>query len=173
MNRSEVVIIAALSKGGRVIGIANKLPWHFPEDLKRFKRLTVGHTVLMGRKTFDSIVSRNGKPLPDRRNIVLSKNKTYPRFPEVDIFKSFTEAVNALRDEKKVFIIGGESLFAKGLEVADRLELTVVADEYEGDAFFPPYEHLIGREFKLNSSEQSTGCRFETYLRIESKRLAE
>ncbi len=72
---AEIIIIAAIAEKNRVIGIDNKLPWHMSEDLKRFKALTFGHPVLMGRKTFDSILARNGKPLPGRRNLVLSKSK--------------------------------------------------------------------------------------------------
>lgn len=166
MGRPEIVVIAAVAEKNRVIGKDNKLPWYISEDLKRFKRLTIGHPVLMGRKTFESIVARLGKPLPHRRNVVLTKSKYRPAFPEVETYDSLEAALAALADEKRFAIIGGESLFRKALTITDRLELTIVEGDYEGDAFFPAYEHLIDREIRLLTKEEKDGYRFETYERI-------
>ncbi|MCZ6819568.1 MAG: dihydrofolate reductase [Calditrichaeota bacterium] len=166
MGRPEIVIIAAVAEKNRVIGKDNELPWYISEDLKRFKRLTIGHPVLMGRKTFESIVARLGKPLPHRRNVVLTKSKYRPAFPEVETYDSLDAALAALADEKRFAIIGGESLFRKALTITDRLELTIVEGDYEGDAFFPAYEHLIDREIRLLTKEEKDGYRFETYERI-------
>ncbi|MCH9006653.1 dihydrofolate reductase [candidate division KSB1 bacterium] len=166
MGRPEIVIIAAVAEKNRVIGKDNELPWYISEDLKRFKRLTIGHPVLMGRKTFESIVARLGKPLPHRRNVVLTKSKYRPAFPEVETYDSLEAALAALADEKRFAIIGGESLFRKALTITDRLELTIVEGDYEGDAFFPAYEHLIDREIRLLTKEEKDGYRFETYERI-------
>lgn len=166
MGRPEIVIIAAVAEKNRVIGKDNELPWYISEDLKRFKRLTIGHPVLMGRKTFESIVARLGKPLPHRRNVVLTKRKYRPAFPEVETYDSLEAALAALADEKRFAIIGGESLFRKALTITDRLELTIVEGDYEGDAYFPAYEHLIDREIRLLTKEEKDGYRFETYERI-------
>lgn len=166
MGRPEIVIIAAVAEKNRVIGKDNELPWYISEDLKRFKHLTIGHPVLMGRKTFESIVARLGKPLPHRRNLVLTKSKYRPAFPEVETYDSLEAALAALADEKRFAIIGGESLFRKALTITDRLELTIVEGDYEGDAFFPAYEHLIDREIRLLTKEEKDGYRFETYERI-------
>ncbi len=166
MGRPEIIIIAAVAEKNRVIGKDNELPWYISEDLKRFKRLTIGHPVLMGRKTFESVVARLGKPLPHRRNVVLTKSKYRPAFPEVETYDSLEAALAALADEKRFAIIGGESLFRKALTITDRLELTIVEGDYEGDAFFPAYEHLIDREIRLLTKEEKDGYRFETYERI-------
>ena len=166
MGRPEIVVIAAVAEKNRVIGKDNELPWYISEDLKRFKRLTIGHPVLMGRKTFESIVARLGKPLPHRRNVVLTKSKYRPAFPEVETYDSLEAALAALADEKRFAIIGGESLFRKALTITDRLELTIVEGDYEGDAFFPAYEHLIDRKIRLLTKEEKDGYRFETYERI-------
>lgn len=166
MTNPEVIIIAALTEKNHVIGIENKLPWYIPDDLKRFKKLTLGHSVLMGRKTFDSIIARNKKPLPDRLNVVLSRSKSFDTFPIVRTYRSVEAAIAGLSDQQRINIIGGASLYRVCLDFADRLELTIVEQEYAGDAFFPPYEHLIGSHFNLLASEQHNGYRFETYQRI-------
>lgn len=166
-HRPEIVLIAALAEKNRVIGKEGKLPWHISEDLKRFKRLTSGHTVLMGRKTFESILERNGQPLPNRKNVVLSTSKTFPNHLDVHCFTSLEQALQALSGEDKIFVIGGEQVFANTLLLAHRLELTIVEDDYEGDAFFPEYEYLIGGHFQLQQREEHDGYRFETYRLIE------
>ncbi len=102
----KLIIIAALNKK-RVIGHNGKLPWHISEDLKRFKRLTIGHAVLMGRKTFESM----GKPLPDRRNVVLSSKK----IPGVETYSTVAAALGALKDQEKIFMIGGGKIFERVL----------------------------------------------------------
>ena len=163
MARGEIIILAAIAEKNRVIGKDGKLPWYISEDLKRFKRLTTGYAVLMGRKTFESIVERLGKPLPERRNVVLSSTKSYPNHPEVEVYTSIDESLKALQKERKVFVIGGERVFKETLEMADRLELTIVAGEYEGDAFFPEYEHLIGTRFQLIERQEFEGYDFKSY----------
>ncbi len=166
MARGEIIIIAAIAEKNRVIGKDGKLPWYISEDLKRFKRLTTGHAVLMGRKTFESIVERLGKPLPERRNIVLS-SKSFAHYPEVETYPSIESALAAIKSEEKVFVIGGERVFKETLEMADTLELTIVEGEYEGDAFFPEYEDIIESRFNLTAKEEKDGFRFETYKCVE------
>jgi dihydrofolate reductase len=115
----------------RVIGKDNKLPWHFSEDLKHFKQLTTGSTVIMGRKTFESI----GKPLPNRQNFVVSRTKTEPS-ENPRFFGSIQEAVKSVKTEK-AFIIGGANLYAQTLELADGIYLTTIDADFDGDAFYP------------------------------------
>lgn len=153
----KLIIIAALSRN-RVIGKNGTIPWHISEDLKRFKRITTGHTVLMGRKTYESM----GKPLANRRNLVLT-SKT---IPGVETFSSLGEALQSLADQEKVFVIGGGELFAQVLESADEMHLTLVDRDVEGDAFFPPFEHLVGKTYKEVSREQGDGFAFVDYKRI-------
>ncbi len=166
MSRPELVIVAAIAEKNRVIGKDGRLPWHISEDLRRFKQLTLGHAVLMGRKTFESIVARLGKPLPDRRNLVLTSGKSFPNYPEVEIYPSIEDALNAASKESMLFVIGGESLYRETLPLADRLELTIVKGDYEGDAFFPEYRSLLDKKFELVKREERDGYAFESYRRI-------
>ncbi|WP_454909953.1 dihydrofolate reductase [Staphylococcus saprophyticus] len=115
----------------RVIGVNNQLPWHLPSDLKHVKSLTTGNTLVMGRATFESI----GRPLPNRRNVVLTRNKSFK--PEgVDVIHSFEEIYDL---PGHVFIFGGQSLFEEMIDKVDDMYITVIEDKYNGDTFFPPY----------------------------------
>jgi dihydrofolate reductase len=163
MPRPEIVIIAAIAEKNRVIGKEGDLPWYLSEDLRRFKSLTIGHPVLMGRKTFESILARLGKPLPERRSLVLTSTKNYPAFPSVETYPTMESALEACVEEPIVFVIGGERVFDETLALADRLELTMVEGNYDGDAFFPEYENLVIERFKLIDVEKHDGFRFETY----------
>ena len=154
----KLAIIAAIGKN-RVIGKNGKMPWHISEDLQRFKRLTSGHAILMGRKTFDSI----GKLLPNRRNVVISSKQ----IPNVETFSSVDGALNALADQERVFVIGGAQVYQQTLNRADELYLTLVDMEVDGDTFFPPYEHLIGTIFMLRKQEPHAGYTFMDYSRVE------
>ncbi len=153
----KLAIIAAIGKN-RVIGSGGKLPWHVSEDLKRFKRLTTGHTVLMGRKTFESI----GKPLVNRRNVVISSKP----IPNVETYPSIEAALKALANEEAVFVVGGGKIYSQLLAKADELYLTLVETTVEGDTFFPPYEHLLGTTFTLTREEQHIGYTFRDYRRV-------
>ena len=161
----EVVLIAAVAEDNRVIGRGGSLPWHLPEDLRRFKRLTTGHPVLMGRRTFTSVVDRLGGPLPDRRNVVLTSAGALPGHPGVEAYPSVEEALEALADEEVVFVAGGASVYRQLLPRADRLELTLVEGEWEGDTFFPPWEHLVGEDFQVTREAERDGYRFVTLER--------
>ncbi len=131
-----VSLIAAVSDNG-VIGKDNALPWRIPEDLKRFKALTTGHTIVMGRLTFESI----GKALPRRRNIVLTSNPSWSG-EDADRAHSLSDAVAmaSVANETELFIIGGERVYRDALERADRVYLTRVSGDFEGDAFFPEFD---------------------------------
>jgi len=117
------------------MGRDGDLPWHLPADLKRFKKLTTGHSIIMGRKTFESI----GRPLPKRRSIVLSQTPSFQ--PEgTEVAASLDEALKLARTDEEVFVIGGARVFAEALPIADRLYLTRVHADIEGDVFFPEIE---------------------------------
>ncbi len=129
----EIIIIAAMARN-RVIGKDGQMPWHIPEELRLFKKTTMGCPMIMGRKTFESFPS----PLPGRRHIVLSRNKDYnPRGGEYA--SSMTEALQLCGQMEKVFIIGGADIFRQGLSVASSMILTLLEREVEGDVIFPDF----------------------------------
>ena len=164
-SRPEVVIVAALAEKDRLIGAGMKLPWHIPADMKRFKALTSGHPLIMGRKTFASILVQFGRPLPDRRHIVLTSHPENITHPIAECVRSIEEALEAVSTESIVFIVGGASVYAATLTIADRLELTLVEGNFEGDTYFPPWKHLVGSTFGLTDIVKEEGFRFETYRR--------
>jgi dihydrofolate reductase len=165
----EIVLIAAVADENRVIGKDKDLPWHIPEDLKHFKRLTTGHPLLMGRRTFESIVHQFGGPLPDRRTVVLTTKGELPEYPDVEAYASIDAALEALEGEDTVFIGGGEAVYEQFLPRADRLELTLVEGEYEGDTYFPEYEHLVGDTFEITRDDPRDGFRFVTFERANDR----
>lgn len=126
-----VSIITAVSNNN-VIGKDNKLPWRLPADLAHFKEITSGHSVLMGRKTFESI----GRPLPNRRNIVITRNRDF-KADRIEVVHSIEEALEITKNEDEVFVIGGEEIYKLALPFADKIYLTKVEAEVDGDAFFP------------------------------------
>ena len=119
----------------RVIGRDNQLPWRLPADLAYFKRVTLGHPVVMGRRTYESI----GKPLPGRPNIVVSRNRSF-QAPGCTVVPTLAEAWKAAGDAPEVSVIGGTSVFAEALPVADRIHLTEVGAEVAGDTYFPEFD---------------------------------
>jgi dihydrofolate reductase len=152
----KIIIIAALSRN-RVIGKNGKLPWQIPEDTARFKQLTTGHTVLMGRKTFESL----GRPLPNRQNIVI----TSKCINGARTYGSLDFALQALKNEEEVFVIGGGQLFAATLKMADEIHLTLIDKDVEGDTFFPPYQEFVQKNFHLVNQEMHAGFTFLDYVR--------
>jgi len=157
----EICIIAAVSEN-RVIGKDNKMPWHISEDLKRFRKLTIGHPIIMGRRTFESI----GKALVGRANLVVSKDKAFA--PEgCTTCDSLEVAIDVARglDKERFFIVGGGQIYTQAIEQADRLYLTVVEGEFEGDTFFPDYT-----EFRKVVSEEARESEGLKYRFLEMKR---
>ena len=130
----KVSIIAAVARNG-VIGSENRLPWHIPDDFKWFRKQTAGHALIMGRSTFESI----GKLLPERANIILSRRDDFA-VPGAEVFPSFEGALEHLREkgEEEAFVIGGAQVYRESLPFADRLYLTLIHNDYPGDARFPP-----------------------------------
>lgn len=151
----EIIIIAAVAENN-VIGKAGKLPWHLPEDLKHFKKLTMSYPIIMGRRTFESI----GKPLPGRRNIVITHNIDFAA-EGADVFHSFEAALDSCTDDK-VFIIGGFSLFKEALEFADKIEMTKIHKKVDGDVLFP---EVNWNEWEELSREDHREYSFISYKR--------
>jgi dihydrofolate reductase len=140
MKKPMVSAIAAIGKG-RVLGKGNKLLWHIPDDLKRFKKLTKGHPVIMGRKTFESILEYTGKPLPERTNIVVTRDVAWQHEGAIAA-QSIEDAVEKGKglDADELFIIGGAQIYEQALPYSDKLYLTLIDAEAEADSFFPSYE---------------------------------
>ena len=156
---SEIIVIAAVSENN-VIGNGGKIPWHIPEDLQRFKRLTTDSPVVMGRKTYESLPT---KPLKDRINIVLTRDTSF-HAPGVVVKHTLADALAYCKRFDKVFIIGGQSVYAEGLQAADTVELTRVHGMYDGDSFFPV---LRPSEWTLQVEEKKEGYSFLTYKKTK------
>ena len=140
----RIALIAAVARNG-IIGVDNRLPWRLPEDLRRFRALTYGHAVIMGRRTWESI----GRPLPGRQNIVVTRNVRAPT-AEVDFAASLDEALSRVKLPDPAFVIGGEALYRAALPRADLLYLTEIERDFQGDASFPAFDrsrwHVTQRE---------------------------
>lgn len=143
-----------------VIGKDGGLPWHFSEDLKFFKRTTMGSPILMGRGVFEEL---NEKPLPGRENIVLSRSRSYDHVPT---FKSINEALEHLSDEELVFIIGGGNVYRQMIDHTDELIITQIKKEYEGDTYFPEYRDEIGKTWEEVWREDHEEFSFVKYERV-------
>lgn len=153
-----VSIIVAKSKNG-VIGVGNKLPWNLPIDLKRFKELTTGNVVIMGRKTYESI----GKPLPNRINIVITRNKDFS-VPGVLTAKSLQNALLKAGGEKDIFIIGGGEIYRQSISYSDKMYITEVDMEVEGDTTFPDIDK---NRWSLQEEVDFKEGKFLTYERVK------
>jgi dihydrofolate reductase len=157
----EIVLVVAVAENG-VIGNEGKMPWHLPEDLRRFKRMTVGHAVLMGRKTFESI----GKPLPGRHNIVLTRDPAW-RADGATVAPDLAAAIAAAGLDPRtrsdpLFVIGGGALYAQALPIATRVELTRVHQSPAGDTHFPELDPGAWTQL---ASEPGDGVTYETWAR--------
>ena len=156
---SEVVIIAAVARN-RVIGKDNQLIWHIPEDMVHFKTLTAGHTVIMGRRTWESLPPRF-RPLPGRRNIVISRQADYAA-AGAETAGSLAAALHLASAADTVFVIGGEQIYRLAIPLADRLEMTEVDLDPEGDAWFP---EISAVDWKIEARIPGDGFAFVTYRR--------
>lgn len=132
--KPRVSLIVAMAKN-RVIGINNTLPWRLPADLKHFKALTMGHHIVMGRKTYESI----GKPLPGRTSVVVTRNPKYT-VPGVIVVNSLQAAISASGDDAEIFVIGGAELYLQAIALADRIYMTEIDSDISGDAYFPEFK---------------------------------
>lgn len=164
---TRIIAIAAMDEG-RVIGRSEKLPWNIPADLQRFSELTKGHTVLMGRKTYQSLPEKF-RPLPARKNVVVTRNPhTLGDIGGVEVWESLESCLKAAKagllaePDRNVWIIGGAEIYSESLPYWDELYLTLVHSKHEGDAFFPRFEE----SFELDKREDFADYSFLHYLRV-------
>ncbi|NBW52886.1 MAG: dihydrofolate reductase [Betaproteobacteria bacterium] len=150
----KLSIIVAISSN-RVIGVNNSLPWHLSEDLKHFKSLTTGHTIIMGRKTYESI----GRALPNRRNIVISRN-TETSFEGTEVVHSIEDAFSISKHDDEVFVIGGSNIYEQALNLVDHLYITEIKKSFSGDAFFPEINKSIWTESSREDHIANDGLEF-------------
>lgn len=169
-DRPVVSLIVAMARNG-VIGKDNQLPWHLPEDLKRFKRLTMGHHIIMGRKTYESI----GRLLPGRTSVVVTRTQNY-QAPGAIIAHSLEEAIGRCSSDDEVFVIGGAEIYRQALPVADRLVITQIDADFAGDARFPPVDWSQWEEIERQPCEDRSPTalpvQFVVYARSEPGRTA-
>jgi len=143
INQTISIVVAIATNNA--IGKDNQLLWHLPADLKHFKEITSGHPIIMGRKTYDSI----GRPLPNRRNIVITRQKDL-HIPNVEVVNDLAAAIALCKDEKEVFVIGGAEIYRHALPYTQKIYLTTVHQNYEADTFFP---ELPDSEWKTTAQE--------------------
>ncbi len=156
-------IIVAKAKNN-IIGKDNKLLWHIPEDLKRFKSLTTGHTIIMGRKTFDSI----GRVLPNRKHVILSHNPDFKVHDEnVEIVHSIDEIKKYIESDEENFVIGGAMIYSLLMPYVTKMYITEIDKNFEGDSVFPPVNHEKWKEVKrVESKDDNLEYSFVDYERI-------
>jgi dihydrofolate reductase len=156
----RVYLVAAIASNG-AIGVNGQLPWRLPEDLKFFKQLTLGHPVVMGRRTWESL----GKALPGRKNIVVTHRAGYEA-PGATVAGSLEEALALCAGEPEAYVIGGNQLFAESLPTADGLVLTEIYRDFAGDTYFPAYDRSKWKETKREAHTAADGMRFD-FVRYE------
>lgn len=159
-----ITIIAAIGKNGE-LGKNNDLIWHLPNDLKRFKKITLGHHVIMGRKTFESL----GKPLPNRKTIIITRNTDF-NVDDCTIVNSLEAALKAAATDPNPYILGGAEIYRQAINIADRLDLTLVDANFEADAFFPKidasrWKETSREDFKADENHQFNYS-FVTYKKV-------
>lgn len=155
---TRIYLIAAVARNG-VIGAGGALPWRLPEDLKHFRKITFGHPVIMGRRTWDSL----GKPLPGRENIVISRKAGFEA-PGASVAASLEAAIALCAGEAVAFVIGGAQIYAAALPLADGLALTEIDRDYEGDARFPAWDRKTWRATQKETHTSTEGVRFDFVL---------
>ena len=158
-----IIIIAAASENN-ALGKDNNLVWHLPDDFKRFKSLTSGHYIIMGRKTFESFP----KPLPNRAHIVITRNKNYKK-EGIIVVSSLEKALEKTKNEEQVYIIGGGEIYRQSMDIADKIELTRVHTTVEADTFFPEIAEekwqLVAEEFHPKDDRHEFDFTYLTYLK--------
>ena len=151
MNRTEIILIVAMGLN-RVIGSDNTLPWTLKSDLKRFRKLTMGHTVVMGRKTYESI----GKPLEGRKNIVMTHDRHY-KGEGIEVVTGFASLMVKITEDEKVFVIGGGNLYRQAILLADKIIVTEVKANVYGDTYFPEIDKKSFKEISRLKNIQEEG----------------
>ena len=158
----KVFLVAAVAANG-IIGAGNRMPWHLTEDLKHFKALTLGHPVIMGRKTYESIVASTGKPLPGRENIVVSRSRGLA-IPGASVASSLEGALALCLGEPVAFVIGGGEIYKAALPLADGLVLTEIGLDFAGDTWFPDWDRNAFRESQRQSHTSAAGLPYDFVL---------
>ncbi len=160
-----IVLIAAIAENN-ALGLHNQLIWHLPNDFKRFKALTTGHYIIMGRKTFESFP----KPLPNRTHIIITRQKNYQVPDGCVVVHSLAAAIESCQNESLIYIIGGGEIYTQAIAISDKLEITRVHADFEADAFFPTIDlkkwQLISAEFNPKDEKHAFDYSYETYLKI-------
>ena len=160
----NIILIVAMAEN-RVIGANNAMPWHLPDDLRRFRSLTMGHPILMGRKTHEAI----GRPLPGRRNVVMTRNANQT-FPGCERVSTIEEACDISKDSESLFVIGGAELYRLFLPLAHRIELTVIHRTFDGDTYLPEIPSTIWHEVSREDLPFNESLGFSwSYLTLERK----
>jgi dihydrofolate reductase len=163
-----ISIIVAISKNG-VIGKNNEIPWYLPDDLKHFAKITTDHTVVMGRKTYESIINRLGKPLPNRKNIILTSQKDF-QAPDCLIKNTVSEILEVIPKDEEVFIIGGAKVYEDFLPFTNKLYITKVDTDSDGDIKFPEYnENDWNVTFSENHSKDEKNPFDFSFLELSRK----
>ena len=161
MSHPKITIVVAIS-GNYAIGKDNQLLWHLPKDLKHFKNITAGGTVIMGRKTFDSV----GRPLPKRRNIVVTRQDM--EIAGCEVVKSLAEAVALCKTEAEVFIVGGAEIYRQAMAITDRIYLTIVHHNFDADTFFPEIDYKDWTETEREDHETDENHHFSfSFITLE------
>lgn len=162
-----ITIIAAVAEQN-ALGKDNQLIWHLPADLRRFKKVTSGHPIIMGRKTFESL----GRPLPNRTNIVITRNKDY-HLDGIVVAHSLEEAIGkAQQIDEQIFIIGGATIYKKAIGLADFLDITHVHHSFEADAFFPKIDTSIWEEVSNESFKADEKNKYNySFVRYQRKKI--
>jgi len=160
MSNPTISIICALAEN-RTIGKESTLLWKIPEDMQRFRQITAGHPIIMGRKTYESI----GQPLPNRTNIIITRDETYKATGCI-VVNSFDEALEQAKkvEHNEIFIIGGGEIYRQAMPITDKLYLTIIKGSFEGDTFFPDYSDFTKEIFK---EERTNGEYTFTFINLE------
>ena len=162
--KPTISLLVAVAKNG-VIGSKGKLPWRLPADLKRFKELTMGHHIVMGRKTYDSI----GRLLPGRKTVIVTRQDDY-QAPGAIVVHSIADAIGVCKDDDEAFVIGGAEIFRETVPLADRIYLTEIHANFEGDVFFPDWKKKEWKEIKrCNERQGDLEYDFVTYERARRR----
>ena len=155
----KIYLVAAVASNG-VIGVNGQLPWHLPEDLQHFKRITMGHPIIMGRRTWESLKK---PPLPGRENIVVTRNRDYDA-PGASVATSLASALALCAGESVAFVIGGQNLFEESLPIADGLVMTEIDKAYEGDTYFPAYDRSRWKATQREDHAMTDGTKYSFVL---------
>ena len=155
----KIYLVAAVASNG-VIGVNGQLPWHLPEDLRHFKRITMGHPIIMGRRTWESL---KNPPLPGRENIVVTRNRDYEA-PGASVATSLASALALCAGESVACVIGGQKLFEESLPIAHGLVMTEIDKAYEGDTYFPAYDRSRWKATQRESHAMADGTKFDFVL---------